>query len=52
MCGAGGAEKEQVQRLVGPLLSLPQPPAPDHAGDALAVAICHANGAPRREAIP
>jgi crossover junction endodeoxyribonuclease RuvC len=52
VCGAGGAEKEQVQRMVGALLSLPQPPAPDHAADALAVAICHANGAPLREAIP
>ena len=26
-------------------------PEPDHAADALAVAICHANGAPMREAI-
>ena len=23
-----------------------EPPEPDHAADALAVAICHANGAP------
>jgi len=48
----GAASKEQVQRMVGALLSLPEPPAPDHAADALAVAICHANGAPVREAIP
>jgi crossover junction endodeoxyribonuclease RuvC len=28
------------------LLALPEPPSPDHAADALAVAICHANHAP------
>jgi len=33
---------------VGSLLSLEEPPEPDHAADALAVAICHANGAPLR----
>ena len=47
MCGSGRAEKDQVQRMVGALLALPEPPAPDHAADALAVAICHANQAPR-----
>jgi crossover junction endodeoxyribonuclease RuvC len=50
VCGAGGAAKDQVQRMVGALLSLPEPPSPDHAADALAVAICHANGAPLMEA--
>ena len=34
----------------GAALSLPEPPAPDHAADALAVAICHANGSPVRAA--
>jgi crossover junction endodeoxyribonuclease RuvC len=52
VCGSGVASKEQVQRMVGALLSLREPPEPDHAADALAVAICHANGAPVREAIP
>jgi crossover junction endodeoxyribonuclease RuvC len=52
VCGSGGAAKEQVQRMVGALLSLPTPPEPDHAADALAVAICHANGAPLRRALP
>jgi crossover junction endodeoxyribonuclease RuvC len=52
VCGTGGAAKEQVQRMVGALLALPEPPQPDHAADALAVAICHANGAPVREALP
>ncbi len=41
--GSGRAEKGQVQRLVGVLLGLETPPDPDHAADALAVAICHAN---------
>ena len=52
VCGSGRAEKGQVQRMVGALLSLPEPPEPDHAADALAVAICHANGAPLAEVLP
>ncbi len=51
VCGSGRAEKGQVQRMVASLLSLPEPPEPDHAADALAVAICHANGAKLRAAI-
>ena len=50
VCGSGAAGKEQVQRMVGTLLGLPEPPTPDHAADALAVAICHGGGAGRREA--
>jgi crossover junction endodeoxyribonuclease RuvC len=46
VCGSGRAEKDQVQRMVQTLLALPELPRPDHAADALAVAICHANGAP------
>ena len=45
VCGSGRAEKDQVQRMVGALLALTEPPQSDHAADALAVAICHANGA-------
>jgi crossover junction endodeoxyribonuclease RuvC len=48
VCGSGGADKKQVQRMVGTLLGLPDPPTPDHAADALAVAICHGGGAGRR----
>ena len=33
------------------LLSLPEPPKDDHAADALAVAICHANGAGLKAAL-
>jgi crossover junction endodeoxyribonuclease RuvC len=51
VCGTGRAEKGQVQRMVQSLLSLPDLPTPDHAADALAVAICHANGAPMRAAV-
>lgn len=49
--GSGRAGKEQVQRMVQTLLSLPELPKPDHAADALAVAICHANGAPLQAAL-
>jgi crossover junction endodeoxyribonuclease RuvC len=51
VCGSGRAEKGQVQRMVQSLLSLPAPPEPDHAADALAVALCHANEAPMRAAV-
>jgi crossover junction endodeoxyribonuclease RuvC len=51
VCGSGRAEKGQVQRMVQALLSLDELPQPDHAADALAVAICHANGAPLRAAV-
>jgi crossover junction endodeoxyribonuclease RuvC len=51
VCGSGGAGKQQVQRMVTALLSLPEPPHPDHASDALAVAICHANSAPLKAAL-
>ena len=51
VCGSGRADKGQVQRMVQALLSLAELPRPDHAADALAVAICHANGAPLRAAL-
>jgi crossover junction endodeoxyribonuclease RuvC len=51
VCGSGAADKRQVQRMVGTLLGLPEPPTPDHAADALAVAICHAAIAPGRDAL-
>ncbi len=46
VCGNGRAAKDQVARMVQTLLGLPELPRPDHASDALAVAICHANCAP------
>src|SRR5215203_6641211 len=51
VCGSGGAGKKQVQRMVGTLLGLPEPPEPDHAADALAVAICHGGGSGHRRAV-
>lgn len=51
VCGSGAAGKEQVQRMVGTLLSLSEPPSPDHAADALAVAICHGGAAGREAAV-
>jgi crossover junction endodeoxyribonuclease RuvC len=49
--GSGRAPKEQVTRMVQALLGLGAPPTPDHAADALAVAICHANRAPLQAAL-
>lgn len=46
VCGQGRAPKEQVARMVRALLALDAPPSPEHAADALAVAICHANASP------
>jgi crossover junction endodeoxyribonuclease RuvC len=46
VCGHGRAPKEQVARMVQTLLDLPELPTPDHAADALAVAMCHVNCAP------
>lgn len=39
--GYGRATKYQVQAMVKVLLSMSSVPRPDHAADALAVAICH-----------
>ena len=41
--GYGRAEKNQIQAMVKLLLDLSEIPSPDHAADALAVAICHAH---------
>ncbi len=40
--GYGKADKRQMQEMVRLILGLPEPPQPDHAADALAVALCHA----------
>ena len=39
--GYGRAEKEQVQEMVKRLLNMEEVPRPDHAADALGLAICH-----------
>jgi|SRR5580700_257522 crossover junction endodeoxyribonuclease RuvC len=51
VCGSGRADKSQVARMVAALLGLESPPRPDHAADALAVAICHLNRAPLSRAL-
>jgi crossover junction endodeoxyribonuclease RuvC len=51
VCGNGRAAKDQVQRMVQTLLALTELPRPDHAADALAIAICHTNGAPLAAAL-
>jgi crossover junction endodeoxyribonuclease RuvC len=38
--GNGSASKFQVQKMIQALLRLPQPPEPEDAADALALAIC------------
>ncbi len=46
VCGYGRAEKAQVQRMVRAILGMDTIPTPNHAADALAVAICHALAPP------
>jgi crossover junction endodeoxyribonuclease RuvC len=41
--GNGAASKEQMQRMVQAILSLPALPEPHDIADALALAICHAH---------
>jgi crossover junction endodeoxyribonuclease RuvC len=51
VCGNGRAGKDQVGRMVARLLGLKAVPTPDHAADALAVAICELNRAPLAQAV-
>ena len=44
--GWGGANKEQVQKMVQALLRLPEKPSPPDRADALALALCHLAVAP------
>src|SRR5262249_42078613 len=46
VCGYGRAEKAQVQRMVQSIPAPRELPRPNHAADALAVAICHALAPP------
>ncbi len=46
LCGYGRADKDQVGRMVKVILALDAVPRPNHAADALAVAICHALAPP------
>jgi crossover junction endodeoxyribonuclease RuvC len=51
VCGHGRADKGQVGRMVQRLLALAEVPSPDHAADALAVAVCDVNRAPLARAV-
>jgi crossover junction endodeoxyribonuclease RuvC len=51
VCGYGRAEKAQVQRMVTAILGMRTAPTPQHASDALAVAICHALAPPLLRAV-
>jgi crossover junction endodeoxyribonuclease RuvC len=46
VCGYGRADKAQVGKMVKAILGLAAVPTPNHAADALAVAICHALAPP------
>ena len=43
VCSNGRAKKEQIQKMIKALLNLKAIPEPDHAADALAVAVCAAH---------
>ncbi len=51
VCGTGRANKEQVGRMVQRLLGLEAVPRPDHAADALAVAVCELNRSSYEDAV-
>ncbi len=51
VCGSGRAAKDQIGRMVQRLLGLATMPTPDHAADALAVAIADLNRAPLMRAL-
>ena len=51
LTGYGGADKDQIGKVVAMRLNLPAPPKPADAADALAVALCHLQGAGLRRAV-
>ena len=51
VCGYGHADKQQVAQMVKAILGLDDLPRPNHAADALAVAICHATAPPLLRAV-
>lgn len=48
LVGYGRAEKAQVQKMLAAILKLKEYPKPDHAADALAIALCHAHSLKRK----
>ena len=51
LTGYGAADKAQVGKVVAMRLGLPAVPSPADAADALAVAMCHLQGIPMRQAV-
>jgi crossover junction endodeoxyribonuclease RuvC len=51
LTGYGAADKDQIGKVVAMRLNLPAPPKPADAADALAVALCHLQGAGMRRAV-
>lgn len=43
ICGYGRADKQQVQKMVKTILNLEKIPTPNHAADAISIAVCHSN---------
>lgn len=51
VAGFGGADKEQIERMVQTLLGIAQPLRPVDAADAVALALCHLAHAPMRSRV-
>jgi crossover junction endodeoxyribonuclease RuvC len=51
LTGYGAADKQQVGRVVAMRLALAGPPRPADAADALAIALCHVQSIPHRQAV-
>jgi crossover junction endodeoxyribonuclease RuvC len=51
VAGVGGADKEQVERMVQTLLGIDRPLRPVDAADAVAIAMCHLAHAPLRSRV-
>jgi crossover junction endodeoxyribonuclease RuvC len=51
VAGFGGANKDQMERMVQTLLGISQPLRPVDAADAVAVALCHLAHAPLRDRV-
>ena len=51
VAGAGGASKDQMERMVQTLLGVAQPLRPVDAADAVALALCHLAHAPMRQRV-
>jgi crossover junction endodeoxyribonuclease RuvC len=52
IAGDGGADKEQMERMVQILLGIARPLRPVDAADAVALALCHLAHAPLRSRVP